>query len=416
MKMLPSLLALALSGGVTVALADPPGLVDASAPENPYRHTLGIGMPVPNMHILIRPDELANPWEEAHAMESDHYNGLYLSYYGAIPAHIRGPVVTELPSALDAEGRPLFFDGSVGSNRLQHAVMDLFGNAKFQELDRLFEAWNNPGERRADGLWKLAIFQTALIRDFENVADQTVPLKIIRQWREQMPNSRAAALAEALYWVSYAWNARGGGYSDSVSAAGWQLFLQRLDKALAVLDSTRAFASTSPLWWRVYVTVGNNLQWPKARLLAVYVESLPVTREYTPMYTYMVDALSPRWGGSWQLVDRFIEEAVKDTSDQERLSLYARLYLSLSERQGPQFSLFRDTRADWSRMKQGFEEMLRLYPHSAWDVNVFAATACMAEDKVTYGVLRARIGNYLIPDAWPSNRSSDLCDQVLATR
>ena len=41
-------------------------------------------------------------------------------------------------------------------------------------------------------------------------------------------------------------------------------------------------------------------------------------------------------------------------------------------------------------MKKGFEDIVERYPHSAWDMNNFAAFACRAHDGDTYRTLRFR--------------------------
>ena len=67
----------------------------------------------------------------------------------------------------------------------------------------------------------------------------------------------------------------------------------------------------------------------------------------------------------------------------------------------------------WSSMKAGFEQLMKRYPKSTWNLNAFAAFACRANDGATYGALRARIGQNVIAFAWASNYSSDVCDERL---
>jgi hypothetical protein len=67
-------------------------------------------------------------------------------------------------------------------------------------------------------------------------------------------------------------------------------------------------------------------------------------------------------------------------------------------------------------MKRGFEDIIRRSPHSAWNINNFAAFACMAGDKQTFQSLRFRIGKTIMPDAWPSNYSLDLCEHKFETQ
>jgi hypothetical protein len=43
----------------------------------------------------------------------------------------------------------------------------------------------------------------------------------------------------------------------------------------------------------------------------------------------------------------------------------------------------------------------------------YAYFACLANDASTYGALRAQIGKEVIPEAWGSNHSIEVCDERL---
>ncbi|MGH6864015.1 MAG: hypothetical protein ACRECN_07040, partial [Methylocella sp.] len=124
----------------------------------------------------------------------------------------------------------------------------------------------------------------------------------------------------------------------------------------------------------------------------------------------MVASLAPRWGGDWRLVDTFVKDAVKNTQEVDGYSMYARLYWAIQQREDLEFNLFHDSLASWADMKRGFEDVIRNYPHSAEDINTFAAAACIAGDKETFQTLRFRIGKTITPGAWPSNYSLDVCE------
>ena len=64
--------------------------------------------------------------------------------------------------------------------------------------------------------------------------------------------------------------------------------------------------------------------------------------------------------------------------------------------------------------KESFEDIVRLYPHSAFNMNNFAAAACMAGDKATFQRLRLAIGKNIVVEAWPTNYSLDLCERSFA--
>lgn len=408
MKIIATLFAIGLIVGCNTALAAQAGKASGSDPVNPFGGPLDIGAAGPR--IIVGGEDLANRFIEAHPVERERYEGLYYSHYHGLFYVVNAPVVQHMPSAFDAQGHPLWFDGPYGENSLQKLVTELFGRAQFDDLDRLFEDWNNASERMADGRWKLTAFQVAMRNGFSSIHAWDTSYQLVRRWREKSPKSRAAALTEALYWYNYAWDARGEGSSNSVTPEGWKLFQERLHKAEAVLLESKPYASSSPLWGRIYIDVGTGLGWSKVRLLEIFHENTKREKNFYPIYSGMVTSLAPKWGGDWPLVDTFIKDAVKNTQEFDGYSMYARLYWSIKLRENSEFNLFRDSLATWPEMKRGFEDIIRRYPHSAWEINTFAAVACIAGDKETFQSLRFRIGKTITPDAWPGNYSVDVCE------
>jgi len=47
------------------------------------------------------------------------------------------------------------------------------------------------------------------------------------------------------------------------------------------------------------------------------------------------------------------------------------------------FDLFKNSKASWSLMKLGFDQLMLRYPKSTWNLNVYAAFACRANDGAT---------------------------------
>lgn len=96
--------------------------------------------------------------------------------------------------------------------------------------------------------------------------------------------------------------------------------------------------------------------------------------------------------------------------------MYARLYMTVDGCDCDGFELLRDTMANWPDLKQSFDDLTRLYPHSGWLINRYAAYACVAGDRDAFLDLRFRIGKATIPGAWPQNHSLDLCEHEYPAR
>jgi hypothetical protein len=367
------------------------------------------------MKIQIGGEDLASPLVEAHGLEQMHYTGLYIDYYNGRPPGLRGPVGhVDLPSSVDHDGYLLWFDGPQGETDLIRLVQSLFGSERFEDLERLVSDWKDPRERLADGRPKIWIYERALALYFDTVGDRTALYHAIQAWRRKSPKSAIAALAEVLYWRAYAWDARGSGYVDSVTNEGWKLFGERLGKADTILRESEPYASSNPLWGQLFLATGLDLGWPQEKMLREFTRLSQRYEGYEPIYWVMVRSLLPSYGGDWLQVNLFIRGMLKASKASDDYASYAALYWRAYTVQRPA-NLFQDSFADWQEMKQGFEELARRYPHSAFTLNNFAAAACMADDKQTFEALRVRIGKYLTQDSWPSNYSPDLCEHKFAS-
>jgi hypothetical protein len=316
----------------------------------------------------------------------------------------------KMPSAFDSQGRPLWFDMVGRDTFLPDLVLALFNAEQFTDLERLVDDWSSQNFRRADGRWLLTAYQGAIQSLLERPGQWEAALQIIWRWREKNPYSAAAAITEAIYWTQYAWDARGTDFANRISPENWRLFQERLAKARAVLDESKPYASDTPLWGLQSVEVAAVLEGSRSTLLVEFAENARQHKDFSSLYIHTAQYLTPKWGGDWKLVDDFVRAAVKATEATEGWSMYARIYPYIAPCGCEDVKLLGDTLATWPDLKHGFDDLIRLYPHSAWDYNEYASFACIAGDKETYRGLRFRIGAALMPQAWPANYTPEFCD------
>jgi hypothetical protein len=321
-----------------------------------------------------------------------------------------GPPIIQHYSDVDAQGRPMWFDGQQTSE-LSDLIYVLFAKEAFDDLERVLSDWTNGKERAADGRWKLGWFLQAIEDSAKEPGQLEARLERLNRWRAKFPHSPFPAVAEADLWRMAAWRARGSGYASSVTPEGWRLFHERSRKAEQALLDSRSYASASPLWSFVYLETSPGLEWTTEQRLAFFRKSMEQEPSFYPSHFSVMDYLHPRWGGDWKLIANFVEYAEEKTRKTEGASLYARLYWYLAQREGDNFDIFENGGVDWPHMKKGFEDLLERYPYSAWNMNNFAAFACRAHDGDTYRSLRFRIGNNIRPKAWRTNVSLDVCEQ-----
>lgn len=306
-------------------------------------------------------------------------------------------------------------DGPAALTAIGFKAQGAYSGNRFSELDEMIDRFSQSDQLTDDGMPREAGIASGLIVFMEAWNNWQSDLDRIAQWRKARPNSYGVDIVEALIWRTWAWHARGGGDASTVTPEGWKLFEDRLRNADQTLQRCEARASKSPLWYQLRLAVARDMGWDRSRYQSLFDEATRRFPWYVTFYYSMTQYLSPKWHGTYEDLDQFARgtAAVQPGSD---FSLYTRIYWRLTEDADLDFEPFRDSRATWSTMKQGFEGLMRRYPKSAWILNGYASFACRADDATTYGELRARVGQKPYPEAWPTNHSIEVCDARLLTR
>ncbi|KAF0812297.1 hypothetical protein IGB42_03287 [Andreprevotia sp. IGB-42] len=299
-------------------------------------------------------------------------------------------------------------------NDVTDSVLQMLGNEQIVELDQFLEQLNVSGSegKNDDGRWKMNAYATGLEYYFCSEKAWKVYADYLDELKKAKPKSPSVALAEASYWRCYAWDARGSGYSSSVTGPGWKLFKERLKRAEASLNETKSFAAAYPLWYTLQIQNASESNADVAYLAALEKEALERHKYYYQTYIVIARSLTPKWGGSWESLDQFAVASTAGTRQVEGESMYARLYWAVDQQYGTSLDIFKETLIKWPKMKKGFEDLMQRYPKSKRNLNAFASFACRAGDKATFLKLQLQIGTEVVPSAWASNYSMDLCQNI----
>jgi len=214
----------------------------------------------------------------------------------------------------------------------------------------------------------------------------------LREWRKNYPNSVTAKVAVASWPVELGWRARGGGYANTVKPEAWKEFYKYLDEARDALNGLDEDAKNDPGWFVSMLRIANARQWPPEQYEALYEKAQRKHPDYLPIYFVAANHYSPKWSGSIEELQRFIDRATEATRPKLGETLYARLVWS-------EWRSFGSTPTDWPRMKAGFERMVKDYP-DPWNINNYAQFACRNQDWATVVALSERIGSRPVIRAW----------------
>ena len=306
------------------------------------------------------------------------------------------------------------YDGPDAAQRVVAPLGYYFVLEDYQAFDHYLDVLR-VAETLQNGRPQLALAPDSLTELFASHRKWDVYRKRLETWRGAHPESIGAALTLATYWNAYAWEARGHGYANSVSAEGAALFRDRMNKALLALENAPTTARHNPVWYQMklrYQAFAGASQADMSTTLAAGIAAFP---DYWPLQTERVSTLDPRMGGSIEAIDTFIAQQVANVDRDEQLALYARLYWATQQSLGSPTSIFQHTRADWTVMASGFRALLKRFPMSFWNRQNFAVFACRAGDAATYRELRPSIEGFIHPAAWEAPLTLDTCDYRLLT-
>ena len=203
-----------------------------------------------------------------------------------------------------------------------------------------------------------------------------------------------------------AWAARGNGSASTVTEEGWKQFEAHMEHANQALLGRADAGKADPNWWCEMLARAREHSWPPQRYSALASAAVQAFPQNQDIYRAIGLKLVPQWGGSWQALAAFADEAVARTQETEGQILYARIYSNVSGYFDPGF--LTRPEGNWPKVRAGFEELVARYPES-WNLNTFARFACNAGDKTTTQRILARIDDAVVPSAWTNRAMYSRC-------
>ena len=317
------------------------------------------------------------------------------------------PSSYEIPVA-DSDSRS---DGPAIRKAIGCDAQRMFLSGEYKSLDGAMHLYTRRGDDLPDGGSSLSGVSDGLDDLFEyGGMDLDGAIRRTAAWRRAEPGSIEPDLVEAMIYSEWAWAARGRGFANTVSPQALQLFTYRTEYAAAALDEQTAHASESPLWYTIAIGVGRDQSIDKTKLEAVFGRGVAKYPAYWPLYRRMLNVLMPRWLGSYEEIDAFINQHAKDKTGRADPERYAQLYAIYGSLEGDDANIFVDGKANWPMMKDGLGRMIKNHPRSDYTLNVAARFACVADDMGQYIAWRKAIGKRISATAWTLRTTISGCD------
>lgn len=328
-------------------------------------------------------------------LTSAHLNSQAVASNGPTPAsacHLAEPTVD---GATDVEGIKTY----------KRFVANLLSQERFDDLDCIAHQTRIHKTRLPGGTWKLVVFYSAVGEPEGHATQQDwidhfAPLE---HWVSANPNSITARVALANSYVSYAWDARGKGYSDTVTANGQSLFDERLAKAKDILDKSLALPEKCPHWYVVMQNIAQGQGWDLSQDVALFQKAVASDPDYYSYYRVQAILLLPKWYGQEGDAAAFAAQAADHIGGNKGDILYfeiaAKLACACNE---PELN-----RMSWDRIQKGFAGTEEAYGRSVDNLNAFALMAINFNDYVVADAAFKGIGEQWDEDTWRTRKYFD---------
>ena len=149
------------------------------------------------------------------------------------------------------------------------------------------------------------------------------------EWVSAYPKSYGARLARGMYLISDAWRKRGSNYSRETTDKQFQGFVAQLKKAASDLQASIGLYSRPVESYRYLKQISMGLGRTGRGFLD---EALKLDGEaFNPRFAYLY-SITPKWGGSVQQMESFIEESRRSPmSDRNKTRLEVEHYVFLGQ-------------------------------------------------------------------------------------
>jgi hypothetical protein len=282
-------------------------------------------------------------------------------------------------------------------------IRQLLMKEDFAALDDAAAQARTTKSRLPGGVWTLLAFYQAVNAPLTGINSTDTQwqahITVLKKWLEQRPESVTSRIALADAYQGYAWKARGGGYSDTVSGEGWKLLQERMESAARTLIEAYKLPAKCPYWYESMQALLRTEGIDKSKMRELFEKAIEFEPSYYHFYKEYATYLLPKWGGEPGEAEAFAEESYKRVGGQPGAFVYfeiaGTIYCDCSKEPEP-------LQMSWKRIQEGYAYMAANYGTSNLKLNRMALLAYQAGDRSVAHEMFAKIGDSWNPDTWRS--------------
>ncbi len=280
----------------------------------------------------------------------------------------------------------------------EKTIYGLLQAGKFEQLDCLADSVRARKETFPGGMWKIHIIYGGLEKPplHATQEDWDTHMQLLQTWVSASPESITARIALAESYINYGWDARGSGFSDTVSDSGWKLFTERTAKAKQTLEEASALPAKCPEWYVAMQNVALAQGWELDARQALLDKAVKFEPAYYYYYRLYANSIQTKWGGEEGEVAKFLQKTADQIGGEAGDILYFRAAATMvcgcQSDQGLNLS--------WPRIQKGFAAVEKRNGPSLENWNSMAHMAQSFSDGMVAFKLFERIGDQWSETVW----------------
>jgi tetratricopeptide (TPR) repeat protein len=201
-------------------------------------------------------------------------------------------------------------------------------------------------------------------------------------WLKSNPASHFANAAIGMFYIDYAWHARGDSWGTTITKEGSRLYKERLLKARDFLEKAYTADPSDPIVPSCLITVATGLGLGYAEMEKQFQRAIQANRSNFDAYSTKLEYLKPKWHGSKDLMFSFARETVRNAPPDSMAPLVlARAHWEMYDRSEDK-NYFKRPEV-WNEVKAVYIMLCQRFPESNERHNWFAITAYLAGDFAT---------------------------------
>jgi hypothetical protein len=322
------------------------------------------------------------------------------------------PALSDAPARAPADLKQQERTAASGEESVRAAVSSrcsaLFDRKDFAALSQQIDQYQYKDVRTPSGAWKLEVCHKSLYQLSKDGSGQNAAFwsdyqVAVDGYIKAHQSDRNLPIIYAALLMRHGWAYRGGGYASDVPKDSWPPFFEYIARARKVLDDNKSISLTNPMWYLYRLTVLSVGRDDTLQFGSVFAEATGRFPSYTPIYFSASEALAPKWGGSYEALEKLAAQGAILARGTEGESMYARIYYHVAGGCcGSDQNIFRQPWFDKRRLARAIDDLVTRYPDQ-WNYNIYAQLSCAALDREGTAKLMSQIVPGSISAAWGSD-------------